>query len=125
MWIVRLALRRPYTFVVLALLLLIMGPLTIMRTPTDIFPNIGIPVVIAIGVVHIMVFIFSQNPIKKAEAARVLKYTGIGTALMLFSKVYSTYYPTIPTPWNIISAIAIIITFALVLVFQRTLDVVL
>jgi multidrug efflux pump subunit AcrB len=44
MWIVKLALRRPYTFVVLALLLLIIGPLTIMRTPTDIFPNIDIPV---------------------------------------------------------------------------------
>ncbi|MBB5500261.1 multidrug efflux pump subunit AcrB [Paraburkholderia sp. MM5384-R2] len=44
MWIVRLALRRPYTFVVLALLLLTVGPLTILRTPTDIFPNIDIPV---------------------------------------------------------------------------------
>ncbi len=45
MWIVRLALRRPYTFVVLSLLLLILGPLVILRTPTDIFPNIDIPVV--------------------------------------------------------------------------------
>ena len=45
MWIVRLALRRPYTFVVLALLLLILGPLVIFTTPTDIFPNIDIPVV--------------------------------------------------------------------------------
>ncbi|MBS1852011.1 MAG: efflux RND transporter permease subunit [Acidobacteria bacterium] len=45
MWIVRLALRRPYTFVVMALLLLIMGPFVIFRTPTDIFPNINIPVV--------------------------------------------------------------------------------
>ncbi len=45
MWIVQLALRRPYTFVVLALLLLIIGPLAITRTPTDIFPNINIPVV--------------------------------------------------------------------------------
>src|ERR1700733_11638115 len=45
MWIVRLALERPYTFVVLALLLLIFGPLTAFRTPVDIFPNIGIPVV--------------------------------------------------------------------------------
>jgi CzcA family heavy metal efflux pump len=45
MWIVRLALKRPYTFVVMALLLMIMGPLTILRTPTDIFPNINIPVV--------------------------------------------------------------------------------
>ena len=45
MWIVRLALRRPYTFVVLSILLLILGPVTILRTPTDIFPNIDIPVV--------------------------------------------------------------------------------
>ena len=45
MWIVRLALRRPYTFIVLSLLLLIIGPLVIVRTPTDIFPNIDIPVV--------------------------------------------------------------------------------
>ena len=45
MWIVRIALRRPYTFVVLALLILMVGPLAIARTPTDIFPNIDIPVV--------------------------------------------------------------------------------
>jgi len=45
MWIVRIALSRPYTFVVLALLLLILGPLTILRTPKDIFPIIDIPVV--------------------------------------------------------------------------------
>src|SRR6202521_792701 len=45
MWIVRLALRRPYTFVVMALLILILGPLSILTTPTDIFPNIDIPVV--------------------------------------------------------------------------------
>ena len=45
MWIVRVALNRPYTFVVLALLILGLGPLTIGRTPTDIFPDINIPVV--------------------------------------------------------------------------------
>src|SRR5215471_818593 len=45
MWIVKLALRRPYTFTVLALLILILGPIMILRTPTDIFPNINIPVV--------------------------------------------------------------------------------
>src|SRR5476651_1793977 len=43
--IVRIALERPYTFVVLALLILIVGPLAAMRTPTDIFPNIGVPVI--------------------------------------------------------------------------------
>src|SRR5262245_13484979 len=44
MWIVRIALNRPYTFVVLALLIFRIGPLTIARTSTDIFPNIDIPV---------------------------------------------------------------------------------
>ncbi|SNT41585.1 Multidrug efflux pump subunit AcrB [Granulicella rosea] len=45
MWIVRLALARPYTFVVLSLLLFIVGPVVMLRTPVDIFPNIDIPVV--------------------------------------------------------------------------------
>src|SRR5579872_5908466 len=45
MWIVRLALARPYTFIVLALLILILAPVIILRTPTDIFPNIDIPVI--------------------------------------------------------------------------------
>src|SRR6266403_182079 len=45
MWIVRLALRRPYTFVVAALLLILMTPFVLTRTPTDIFPAINIPVV--------------------------------------------------------------------------------
>jgi multidrug efflux pump subunit AcrB len=45
MWIVRVALQRPYTFVVLALLILLVSPVIISRTPTDIFPNINIPVI--------------------------------------------------------------------------------
>ncbi|MDB6113887.1 MAG: cation/multidrug efflux pump, partial [Lacunisphaera sp.] len=45
MWIVQLALRRPYTFVVAALLLLLLTPFVLLRTPTDIFPNINIPVI--------------------------------------------------------------------------------
>ncbi len=45
MWIVRLALRRPYTMAVLAVLIFILGAISIVRTPTDIFPNIDIPVV--------------------------------------------------------------------------------
>jgi multidrug efflux pump subunit AcrB len=45
MWIVQLALRRPYTFVVAALLLLLMTPFVLTKTPTDIFPAINIPVV--------------------------------------------------------------------------------
>src|ERR1700728_667336 len=45
MWIVKIALDRPYTFIVLALLILIISPIVILRTPTDIFPNIDIPVI--------------------------------------------------------------------------------
>jgi multidrug efflux pump subunit AcrB len=45
MWIVRLALRRPYTFVVASLVLLLLTPFVLRRTPTDIFPSINIPVV--------------------------------------------------------------------------------
>src|ERR1700743_3276322 len=45
MWIVKLALDRPYTFVVLALLILILSPVVGARTPADLFPNIDIPVV--------------------------------------------------------------------------------
>jgi multidrug efflux pump subunit AcrB len=48
MWIVKVALNRPYTFIVLALLILILSPVVIERTPVDIFPNINIPVV-AVG----------------------------------------------------------------------------
>src|ERR1700679_1830972 len=45
MWIVRLALRRPYTFVVAAMLVAILGILNILRMPTDISPEINIPVI--------------------------------------------------------------------------------
>jgi CzcA family heavy metal efflux pump len=45
MWIVALALRRPYTFVVMALLIVLLTPVVVLRTPTDIFPEINIPVV--------------------------------------------------------------------------------
>jgi len=45
MWIVKLALRRPYTFVVAALVLLLLTPFVLLRTPTDIFPEINIPVI--------------------------------------------------------------------------------
>jgi CzcA family heavy metal efflux pump len=45
MWIVKLALRRPYTFIVCALVILLISPLVLTRTPTDIFPEINIPVV--------------------------------------------------------------------------------
>jgi multidrug efflux pump subunit AcrB len=45
MWIVKIALTRPYTFVVLALLILLLSPIVILRTPTDVLPNINIPVI--------------------------------------------------------------------------------
>ena len=45
MWIVRLALRRPYTFVVLALAIILLTPVVLLRTPVDIFPDINIPVI--------------------------------------------------------------------------------
>jgi CzcA family heavy metal efflux pump len=45
MWIVKLALTRPYTFIVLAMLIVLLGVFTIQRTPTDIFPSINIPIV--------------------------------------------------------------------------------
>ena len=48
MWIVQLALRRPYTFIVLAIVILLLGVFAILRTPTDIFPDIRIPVVAVI-----------------------------------------------------------------------------
>src|ERR1700760_541892 len=45
MWIVKIALSRPYTFIILGLLILILSPVVILQTPTDIFPNIDIPVI--------------------------------------------------------------------------------
>ena len=45
MWLVRLALRRPYTFTVVAVLIAILGGVAILTMPTDIFPDIDIPVV--------------------------------------------------------------------------------
>ena len=49
--VVRLALARPYTFVVMAILVMIFGALSAIRTPTDIFPNIGIPVISVVRLV--------------------------------------------------------------------------
>jgi len=45
MWIIKVALNRPYTFIVLALAILLLSPVVILRTPTDIFPDINIPVI--------------------------------------------------------------------------------
>ncbi len=84
MWIVRLALRRPYTFVVLALLLLIIGPLTILRTPTDIFPNIDIPVLSVI-------WSYNGLPADEMEKRIVLNYErGLSVAVNDIEHVEST-----------------------------------
>src|SRR5213592_4252668 len=45
MWLVRIALKRPYTFIVMAMVIVIMGVFSAVRMPTDIFPNIDIPVI--------------------------------------------------------------------------------
>jgi CzcA family heavy metal efflux pump len=67
MWLVRLALRRPYTFVVMALLILILGVGSILRMPTDIFPNIDIPVLS-------VVFHYSGLPPEEMEKRIVTNY---------------------------------------------------
>ena len=48
MWLVHLALRRPYTFVCVSLLVLIFGVVAILRMPIDIFPNLNLPVIYVI-----------------------------------------------------------------------------
>jgi multidrug efflux pump subunit AcrB len=63
MWIVRLALKRPYTFIVMALLIVVLGAVAIVRMPTDIFPNIDIPVVSVI---------WAYNGISPEEMAEVV-----------------------------------------------------
>ena len=76
MWIVRLALKRPYTFVVAAILLLIIGPLAIVRTPVDIFPNVNIPVI-----------------------AVIWRYDGL-SAQEMAQRIVSTYERTLSTTVN-------------------------
>src|ERR1700674_1843855 len=49
MWIVRVALQRPYTFLMLAVLIVLMGGYAILNTATDIFPNINIPIAAAVS----------------------------------------------------------------------------
>ncbi len=60
MWIVRLALTRPYTFIVMAVAILLVAPVVVLRTPTDIFPDINIPVIS-------LVFTFSGLPPEDME----------------------------------------------------------
>lgn len=87
MWIVRLALNRPYTFTVMALLILIASPLMILRTPTDIFPNINIPV-IAVG------WTFNGLNPEEMEGRITTVYERVLTTLVdNFDHIESTTYP--------------------------------
>lgn len=72
MWIVRLALRRPYTFVVMAMLIGILGVVTILRMPTDIFPEIDIPVIS-------VVFTYTGIPAEDMERRIVAQFERIAT----------------------------------------------
>src|ERR1700720_1011806 len=68
MWIVRVALQRPYTFIMLAVLIVLMGGYAILNTATDIFPNIKIP---------IAAVIWRYNGILREEIAnRVVLFSG-------------------------------------------------
>ncbi|HVY59331.1 MAG TPA: efflux RND transporter permease subunit [Xanthobacteraceae bacterium] len=94
--LVRIALRRPYTFVVLALLLLIIGPLAALRTPVDIFPDIRIPVIAAIWqytglqpdqVSGRMVTQFQRaltTTVNDIEHMEATSYTGLGIVKVFF-----------------------------------------
>src|SRR5246127_720140 len=96
MWIVRLALRRPYTFIVAALLLLLLTPFVLLRTPTDIFPSINIPVVSIIwsytGLSAKEVeqrLIYTQEPalitsVNNIEHIESTSYEGVGVIKVFF-----------------------------------------
>jgi multidrug efflux pump subunit AcrB len=75
MWIVALALRRPYTFVVMALVIVILTPITILRTPTDIFPEINIPVV------SVLWFYSGMSPTDMADRIVANSERGITTTV--------------------------------------------
>jgi len=75
MWIVALALRRPYTFIVMALVIIILTPITILRTPTDIFPEIDIPVV------SVVWFYTGLSPLDMADRIVANSERGITTTV--------------------------------------------
>jgi multidrug efflux pump subunit AcrB len=98
MWLVRLALNRPYTFVVASLLILILSIVAILRTPTDIFPNINIPVVSVVwgytglapeDIEQRMVAIyerFSTTVVNDIEHIESQSYFGIGVIKIFFQQ---------------------------------------
>jgi CzcA family heavy metal efflux pump len=75
MWIVALALRRPYTFIVMAIVILVLTPITILRTPTDIFPDINIPVV------SVVWFYTGMSPLDMANRIVANSERGITTTV--------------------------------------------
>src|SRR6266436_3032326 len=96
MWIVRLALRRPYTFVVASLLLLLLTPFVLMRTPTDIFPAINIPVVSVVwqytgltakDIAQLMVYTDERaltTTVNNIEHIESTSYDGVGVVKVFF-----------------------------------------
>src|SRR5271157_4798631 len=86
MWIVRLALRRPYTFVVMAILIGIMGVLSIVTTPTDIFPYINIPMV---GVIWTYT---GMSPDDMAKRVLIVSERAMTTTVNDIERIESTAY---------------------------------
>src|SRR4051794_17364663 len=89
MWIIRLALNRPYTFVVAALLLLLVTPFVLIKTPTDIFPSINIPVIS---------IIWSYNGLSAREIEQRIIYTqerALTTTVNNIEHIESTSYDSI------------------------------
>src|SRR6202049_3871440 len=86
MWIVRLALRRPYTFIVMAILIGIMGALSIVTTPTDIFPYINIPMV---GVIWTY---SGMSPDDMAKRVLVVSERAMTTTVNGIERIESTAY---------------------------------
>jgi multidrug efflux pump subunit AcrB len=86
MWIVRLALRRPYTFIVMAILIAIMGGLAIITTPTDIFPYINIPMV---GVIWSY---SGMSPDDMAKRVLIVSERAMTTTVNDIERIESTAY---------------------------------
>src|SRR5450631_4725445 len=94
--IVRIALGRPYTFVVLAVLILIVGPLAALRTPTDIFPEIRIPIIAVVwgytglppdemsGRVMLQFERALTTTVNNIEHIEATSYTGVGIVKVFF-----------------------------------------
>jgi len=86
MWIVRLALRRPYTFIVMAILIGIMGGISIVTTPTDIFPYINIPMVGVIWTYN------GMSPDDMAKRVLVVSERAMTTTVNDIERIESTAY---------------------------------